>query len=125
MNLKKLLVFVLALSMVVCLCACGNEKTTGETTEAIAGSNDGNVTYTVMLEDENGDPISGAMVLLKLDSSVPSGTNEDGAAIYTVPEADYTVSVISVPQGCALPSDEFEFPEGEYELVITIDTLFG
>lgn len=129
MSLKNLLVLVLALSLVLCLCACGGNGAqsadpTG-TTQDIDADENGNVTYTVTVEDEFGDPISGAMVLLKSDTSVPNGTNDDGVATYTVPKKNYTVSFVTVPEGYAAKAEDYEFPSGEYELVITLTSIDG
>lgn len=129
MTFKKMLTLVLAMSLVLCLCACGSKNTQGEEADTTASvqevlpDENGNVTYTVTVEDESGDPVSGAMLLLKAEATIPNGTNEEGVATYTVPKADYTVSFVSVPAGYATNVEEYAFPDGEYELVITLKSI--
>lgn len=129
-NIKKALALVLALAMVLCLCACagnaddkGNDTTAGTTagtTEATEKVDDGKVTYTVKVVDEGGNPVAGAMVQLCLEACIPGKTNEEGVATYSLAEADYKVSFISMPAGYTAEQTEYYFAAGSYELTITL-----
>ncbi len=133
MKLKNILMLVLALCLVFSLCACGgNNETPNNTEETPAPSStqeetqesttadDGKVTYTVTVVDEAGNPIVGALVQLCLEACIPSVTNAEGKATYTVEEADYKVSFVSMPAGYTSDVNEFHFEEGSYELTLTL-----
>lgn len=138
MNMKKLFAIILALTMVVGLCACGSteetvegstaatEAATEEVTETTAEAEteaevpEGMVVYTVKVVDENGDPVVGAMVQICQDTCYPGVTNEEGVAQYTVAEADYKVSFLSMPEGYTCDEEAFYFEDGATELTITL-----
>lgn len=136
-QIKFLLAAVLALCLMLSLCACGgngdNNTTTGNTTAAAAGSDgtseatsapedDGKVLYRVTVVDQDGNPISGAMVQLCLDTCFPSATNESGVAEFRTVEADYKVSMMMMPDGYTYSTEEqeFHFAAGSTELTITL-----
>ena len=128
--LKNGFVLILALAMVLCLCACGgnednkgNETTAGTTeatTEATEKKDDGKVTYTVKVVDEEGNPVAGAMVQLCLESCMPGKTDDKGVATYHTAEADYKVSFMTMPAGYTAEETEYHFADGSYELTITL-----
>lgn len=133
MKLKNILMLILALCLVFSLVACGETKsetpngsepdtTTGET-EGTTEADDGKVTYTVYVEDEDGEPIESAMVQLCLEACIPGITNAEGKAIFTVDEADYKVSFVSVPEGYTCENNEFHFEDGERDMTITLKTV--
>ena len=115
------------------LCACGGNS--GETKETAAATNaatiptteetvdDGQVTYTVKVVDENGDPVANAAVQICKDSCLPGVTNEEGVAIFNVVEDDYKVSFMAMPEGFQAEADEFYFEGGSYELTITLKAV--
>ena len=147
MKIKSILLCVLALCLMIGLCACGNDapadNKTNTTTQAGGNSttttatttttqnttttttttavDDGKVTYTVTVTDEAGNPISGAFVQLCLESCIPCMTNEQGVASYpNVAEADYKISFINIPEGYSVDTNEFHFEEGSYEMTIVL-----
>ena len=140
MKMKSILMVMLTLCLMVCLCACGNDASTDDntskTTQATANATTTTTTtttqttttafkanvaiYTVTVTDEAGNPISGAFVQLCLDSCTPCITNETGTASYQMLVADYKVSFISVPEGYVLPTDEYHFEEGSYEMTLVL-----
>lgn len=132
MKLKNIFVLVLALCMVFCLCACGGNETPDNTeqtpapgttagdTQESTEADDGKVTYTVTVVDEGGKPVAGAMVQLCLEACVPGLTNAEGIATYTLEEADYKVSFVTMPTGYSCDETEFHFAEGKHELTITL-----
>lgn len=128
-HLKGLTALVLVLVLVFCLCACGGQETPEttaapvETTAAPATEavDDGKVEYTITVVDESGAPISGAMVQICLDACYPGMTDANGQAKFSVLEADYKVSFLSLPAGYTYSGDAQEFYfEGGYELTITL-----
>lgn len=146
MKIKSLLLCILALCLMIGLCACGSDtpadNTTATTTQAGGNSTtattttttqattttttvaDGKVTYTVTVTDEGGNPISGAFVQLCLESCIPCMTNEQGIASYpNVAEENYKVSFINVPEGYSVDKNEFYFDEGSYEMTIVLKAV--
>ena len=135
--MKKLISAALILCMTLSLCACGSaEAETPTTTEAptIAVENvettapveteqSDLVEYTVIVVDEDGNPIAGAMVQLCLDTCFPGVTGADGVAKISRPAADYHVSFAGgVPAGYTYSTEEeeFFFEEGSTELTIVL-----
>lgn len=132
-SFKGLTALLLVLCLLWGLCACGGEAAQ-ETTEApvqtqpapvettAAPADDGKVLYTVTVVDEAGAPISGAMVQICLDACYPGMTDENGQAKFSVLEADYKVSFLSLPAGFTYSGgeDTFYFENGSCELTVTL-----
>ncbi len=130
--MNRLICAVLALMMALCLCACGGEKApvaeptvaaTAEptTVEVTEPAQDGKVTYTIHVQDENGTAIAGAMVQICKDTCLPGMTDAEGNAVFTVDEADYKVSFLSLPAGYAYTTEETEFYfDGATEITLTL-----
>ena len=126
-RMKGLIALMLALALV--LCACGSEKKPETTTAPVETTaapttvpvDDGKVEYVIHVVDESGAPISGAMVQICLDACYPGMTDANGQAKFSVMEADYKVSFLSLPAGYTYSGDaqEFYFEEG-FELTITL-----
>ena len=136
---KRIAAATLVLCMALSLCACGSSaKTEEETTEAApvetevvtepvveeteAPVDDGKVTYTVTVVDEEGNPLSGVMVQWCLDTCFPGVTDASGVATYTDVEADYHVTVSIMPAGYTYSTEEQEFyyEAGSTEMTITL-----
>lgn len=130
--MKRLICTVLVLMLALGLCACGAaeapkaEPTVAATevpvvpaeTEAPA---DGKVTYTIHVQDENGAAIAGAMVQICMDTCLPGMTDAEGNAVFTVDEADYKVSFLTLPAGYTYTTDETEFYfDGATEITLTL-----
>ncbi len=132
MKLLKMISLLLVLALL--LCGCGQqaapEKTepsdpavsTPSETPSQPDPADENTTYTVTIQDENGNPIPGAMVQLCMDTCYPGIANDQGVAQFQVPEADYKVSFLSLPEGFTYASDaqEFYFEAGSTEMTIVL-----
>ena len=131
--MKRLICAILALMLALGLCACGSEEapaaeptvaataepTTVEVTEP--AQDDGKVTYTIHVQDENGTAIAGAMVQICKDTCLPGMTDAEGNAVFTVDEADYKVSFLSLPAGYAYTTEETEFYfDGATEITLTL-----
>lgn len=129
MNIKRFLVFALALCLVLGLCACtapaadGGETTTEATQDTTETVDDGKVTYTVEVVDEGGNPVASAAVQLCKDSCLPGMTNAEGVATFRVVEDDYKVSFMTMPEGYEAEAEEFYFEDGAYELTITLKAM--
>lgn len=132
MNIKRVVVFVLTLCLMLSLCACTQggadvKETTGNTTEATQDTtetvDDGKVTYSVAVVDEDGNPVVGAAVQICKDSCLPGMTNEEGVAKFNVVEDDYKVSFMAMPEGYEAEAEEFYFEDGSYELTITLKAV--
>lgn len=144
-TMKKLLLLVLALTMVLCLCACGesgngqDETTTASTEESTTlGVNggfaerpseeettipEGYAVYSVKVVDQDGNPVAGAVVQICKDTCLPTVTDVEGKAVWTMPEDDYKVSFTKMPSGYAYVDEnitEWYFEDGSYEMTIVL-----
>lgn len=130
--MKRLICAVLVLLMAFGLCACGGEEApkaepTVAATEAptvpaeAEAPADGKVTYTIHVQDENGTAIAGAMVQICMDTCLPGMTDAEGNAVFTVDEADYKVSFLTLPAGYTYTTEETEFYfDGATEITLTL-----
>ena len=132
--MRKLILILCALLCLSCvLCACGepptdnpgeseSTSTTSSTEESKKPNEDGKVTYTVKVVDENGDPVTGGMIQFCLDACMPCPLDANGVASMKLTEANYKVSFTMIPTGYALAGDktEFYFDSGSYEMTITL-----
>lgn len=129
MKMKNIYALLLALCLMLGLCACGNnadanESTTAGTTETTEATvDDGKVTYTVKVVDEGGNPIAGAMVQLCLEACIPALTNAEGVATYNLAEADYKVSFVQMPEGYTADATEYYFENGKCDMTITLKAV--
>lgn len=103
-----------------------NNNTTA-TAPVVTGPVDGKANYTVIVTDEAGNPIPGAMVQLCLESCMPGVTNAQGVASYpNMAVADYKVSFMDVPAGYVLPVNSdgertnYYFEEDSYEMTLVL-----
>lgn len=145
MNCKRILAFVLALMLVLGLCACGGapvetpeestpaapeqteeatEKQTEEATEELSAT----PVYTVKIVDEAGNPVVGAMVQICQGETCMPGplSGSDGTVTFQVEEADYKVSFLGgVPGGYEYSTEEteFYFEDGSYEVTIVLKAV--
>lgn len=137
---KRLLMLAMVLGVVLCLCACAaeepkpteNDATSPVATEPAATEEvteapveDGKVVYTVTVQDEAGNPVAGAMVQICLEACLPTVTNDQGVATWTMEEAGYKVSFVTMPAGYDYTTDtqEFYFADGEYEMTLTLKAV--
>lgn len=137
--MKKLLILLLSLSLLLCLCACGQDQTPTETTtpsdptenitEATEATDatdatvdDGKVTYTVTVTDEQGNPLTSAMLQICKDTCIPAVVDANGTATWTVAEDDYKVSFLDLPDGYTYTTEEteFYFAAGETSMTIVL-----
>ena len=135
-KIKYLLAVVLALGLVLGLCACGegsdnttDPADTGTEAAASTGSTEeskAEPTYTVKVVDEGNNPIVGAVVQLCEGSNCnPTATNEEGVAEYFLDKGDYKVSFVVMPSGYTYSGEEteFHFADGETSLTITLKAV--
>lgn len=136
--MKKLICYLLLLTLALSLCACGGDHTTTtvpETTVApettvpettAAPVDDGMTEYTVKVVDEGGNPVVGAFVQICKDDCFPGNTDENGVATFRRPEAEgYKVSFITVPAGYELIGDQtdFYYEGSQKDMTITIKAV--
>lgn len=132
-SIKHLFAVLLALSMLFCLCGCGDNQddvknttastddsseTTQATDETVAKPS-----YTVKVVDQSGAPIAGAWVQLCLEACTPAMTDENGvASYYNMATANYDVKFVTMPAGYDYTTEEqvFHFADGSTELTITL-----
>ena len=83
---------------------------------------DTNVTYTVTIVDQNGNPVVGATIQLCDDENckLPVVTDESGIAVCSYEQADYHVTITELPAGYSSDVTEFEL-NGESEITITVN----
>ena len=135
MKIMKILALIMALCLMLSLAACGGENPTepSESTEPSSPvtepsestePDDGKVTYTVKVVDEDGAPIAGVGVQLCLETCSAGFTGEDGVATFRREEADYKVSFMGDPPAAgytySTEEQEFYFSAGSYEMTITL-----
>lgn len=131
-KLILILCVLLCLSAVLCACAekpvddaaASTEASSISTEESSLPPDDGKVTYTVYVVDENGKGVTGGMIQFCLDSCMPCVLDANGVASMKLEEADYKVSFTMMPTGYTLAGDEteFHFEDGSYEMTITLKT---
>ncbi len=129
--MKKLLTFVLAVCMIMALCACGADKNGPTGTEPqnkpnntqTSSKEDTAPKFEVTVNDEEGNAVKGVMVQLCKDTCVPAITNENGVATFSVEITDeHKLSVMSCPDGYEYTGEaEIYLEDGDtsYTLEIT------
>lgn len=134
MSMKRFLALVLALGLMLSLCACGGDEkpevTTEPTTEATEPTTEAtepttepaDPTYVVTVVDQDNAPVAGAWVQLCLESCVPAMTDENGVANFFLAEDDYKVSFTVMPPGYEYAGEDQEwyFADGENTMTITL-----
>lgn len=141
MNLKRMLALLLAMVLVLALCACGGkeEEKAPAADAPVADApvadapvadepeeepEDDRITYTVTVVDEAGNPFASTMVqMCQGENCVPAVTDAEGVAVFKMAEeADFEVKLIQMPEGYAYATDAevFHFDTGSYEMTITL-----
>jgi len=140
--MKRMLMLVLALVLMLGLCACGGdhveetvappaedvvETPTEEVTEAPTEAEPAGIVYTVNVVDESGNPVVGTMVQICQGElcMMPCATNDSGVATFTVTdEGAYEAKLLSLPAGYEYATEEQVFPFGSaFELTITLKAV--
>lgn len=116
MKIRKNLVFMIML-LAGFLTACAAEPAAPEPPATEAA-----VIYKVTVLTEEGGAVAGAMVQLCSHVCIPGMTDEKGVAEFEVPQDDYKVSVISVPEGYTYDGAEQDvsFAPGSREVTILL-----
>lgn len=139
---KKSLAFILALMLVLGMCACSqsdaganNENpssvppTSSTPKNPTEGSSeptipDGMVQYKVKVEDDDGNPIAGLMVQLCTEETclMPVKTDETGVATFApAAEGEYHANFLpGVPAGYEADAEVFYFEDGKTEMTIVL-----
>ena len=98
------------------------EKTTEATTEATQEPvDDGKLDYKVIVVDEAGNPMAGAMVQICEGTACnPGVTNAEGVALIRAVEGNYEAKMLSMPEGYTYATEEEVFPFADGALEVTI-----
>ena len=134
--MKKILVLILCFCLLLCLGACGQDQNPTDPTPSTAVTDpsseptqptdptgdDGKVTYTVTVTDEQGNPLTSAMLQLCKETCMPAIVDASGTASWSVPEDDYKVSFLDLPDGYTYSTEEteFYFADGETSMTIVL-----
>ena len=110
--MKKLLSLLLTVAMLAtslfALASCGDEKDP----EPIETE----VTYTVVVKDQYGEPVKGVLVKIGDTQKV---TNDNGKITLKTEKGDYKVTVADVPEDYSIPNDSCNFDSNNIaEIVI-------
>ena len=135
MRKSKLLILLIIVLGVVMMFGCGGESdptatntpaandptpggspTTAPTQEPAA---DG---YKVTIVDETGKGLENVYVQLCKDTCVPSKTDANGVATFNLPEDEYKVALLKLPDGYTYSGEEteFYFESGSKEMTIVL-----
>jgi hypothetical protein len=134
----KKIALILAMLMLLMLCACQNDKPDAPTTPSTQPSEptqpslniptdpttkpieDGKITYTVTVLDQNGDPVVGAKLQICDDNGCKlMTTGENGVAQSSYKESNYHITILKLPAGYESDGTEFYFEE-DNTLTITV-----
>lgn len=139
-NMKTMLAVLLAMALMLCLCACGAgedkqpaESTTAatvETTEPVTTEaatqetvDDGKLAYRVIVVDESGAPMAGAMVQICEGTACnPGVTNAEGIAEIRAVEGNYEAKMLAMPAGYTYATEQevFAYENGALEVTIVL-----
>ena len=143
MNFEKLLCLLLALVMVVSLCACGGDQIpTGPSTPSTPSNptdptnptnptDDGLTEYVINIQDQDGNPLAGAFVQICTDlGCMPADnfTGADGKISIRAAENTYKVQINIMPEGYthADPAvTNYYFASGATEIIIKLAPVVG
>lgn len=131
-KMMKLLALVMALVMILCLAACTEDKpdntepsssesttvpTTKPTEPSTEPTDNGKKTYTITLKDAQGNPLSGVMVQICLESCIPGMTDANGVATFElVEESGYSAGV-----SADYDNTKVYYEDGQYDVTIVWD----
>ena len=98
----------------------GGENNNNNTTEDEKG-----IDYSVTLKDIFGNPIEGISLKFTYDGKETSVvvTDANGVATWSIVEAEYKASFVSVPAGYEGAEEAYYFADGSYELTITLKAV--
>ncbi|MBR2651013.1 MAG: hypothetical protein IKD45_05065 [Clostridia bacterium] len=144
--MKRLALIFTVLALVLCmalsLAACNNSETPDNGGNEQGGENnnngssgnngdnggndedDGMETYTVLVKDTNGSPVSGVAIQLCSDAGcqLPMNTNSDGIVTFELFRDDYKAQISSLPAGYTVESLADKYTMLNNAAVITVST---
>ena len=127
---KKLLSFVLALSMVFSMAACGGSETTETTAEAVQEQSGETVNYTVSVETLGGMAMPGVDIYIYADNTLADlkqygETDESGSASFAMSESgDYAIVLSGVPEGYNV-AESYSFRGASAEIQLESSLIKG
>lgn len=126
--MKKIILLMVMCMSLLLMAACGSsggsEKAAPAESEKASSAESDNQSdiYRVIVNDEAGKPVQGAMVQFCSDQFCQMGeTDADGIVSYPdTPEGSYHAKLYSVPEGFAMDSTEYPVPETYGDVTITL-----
>lgn len=132
-HFKRIFALLAVLALLLCGCAEGgqdgssepsqkpSESNTPTQTTAAPTVNDGKVTYTVTVLDQNGNPVEGVAIQFcdPVNCKLPVATNADGVVTASYEESEYHILLAELPAGYSSEETEFYFGDAT-ELTVTI-----
>ncbi|MBQ4641004.1 MAG: hypothetical protein IJB47_00095 [Oscillospiraceae bacterium] len=146
-KMKKFLALMLALMLVLSLCACGQSGQDENPTDPTDGNTDttdgtekdptqesteatipeGMAQYKVKVVDEEGNPVVGVMIQVCTEETCLIPVKTDDAGVATFPpavEGEYHANFLpGIPEGYEADADVFYFADGETELTIQLKAV--
>ena len=131
-TMKRIFVLMLALTLALCLAACGGDETTAapatttqpapSTTVAPPPATDPSYNYKVRVVDQDGNPIEGAFVIFCLEQCNFYQTNAEGWALINAEITDgYQAHIMSLPagyDGYTFSEEYTNFESGQTEMTL-------
>lgn len=129
----RLLALLLALCLMVGLCACGDgeQKPEGNTTVTTTKTETTTTTkaeetaaFQVKVVDQNGNPVSGTMIQICKDTCIPKMSDENGVATFNIEITDgYKLSVLTCPAGYTYTGEaEVYLESGSTEITVQLQS---
>jgi len=114
MKQRRIFQLLLAAVLILSMAACKEKNADPDPTAPVI--------YRVEVVNQRGEPVKGALVQLCSDICIPGMTDEQGVAEFEVPEDDYKVSLLSMPEGYTHSGEEqeFLFEASSRELTVTL-----
>ncbi len=131
-TMKRIFVLMLALTLALCLAACGGDETTAapETTQPAPSTTvttpattvAPSYNYRIRVVDQDGNPIEGAFIIFCLEQCNFYQTNAEGWALINVEITDgYKAHIMSLPagyEGYTFSEEYTNFESGQTEMTL-------
>ena len=126
-KMRRILAMLLAVSTLLCLCACGKEETPAATTPPSATGEAG--TYSVTVKNAAGQPMEGVTVYVYSEETLSNivsygSTDATGLVTLELPAGDHYIALSTVPKGYATET-YYRFNGTSAEIVLTSSLVTG
>lgn len=125
------LLLVLCLAVSLCACGEGEQKPAGDATVTTTKAETTTTTkaeetaaFQVKVVDQNGNPVSGAMIQICKDTCIPKMSDEAGVAAFNIEITDgYKLSVLTCPAGYTYTGEaEVYLESGSTEITVQLQS---